>query len=198
MKNEIINFVKSKLNSINQYYFNINLLNNNFKFIEDIKEENIKIVENIENYFNANNFKIKLEELLNLFKEIFPYYFDKIKELDNFYYSILRKTSSPGIIDCSQDIAVETKICMKDLPSICLQFKSEWIKYEIKNKKNITNLIQTKIDYSENYLIREINEIKVNFINKFEKYLYNNFQYIQNFYSNLKDIVEKNKRFSNK
>ena len=191
LKNEIINFVKSKLNSINQYYFNINLLNNNFKFIEDIKEENIKIVENIENYFNANNFKIKLEELLNLFKEIFPYYFDKINELDNFYYSILRKTSSPGIIDCSQDIAVETKICMKDLPSICLQFKSEWIKYEIKNKKNITNLIQTKIDYSENYLIREINEIKANFINKFEKYLYNNFQYIQNFYSNLKDIVEK-------
>ena len=190
LKNEIIDFVKSKLNSINQYYFNLNLLNNTFKFIEDIKEENLKIVKNIENYFNDINFGFKAEELLNLSIVISPYVLQKIKELDYFYNSIQRKTSAPGIIDCSQDIARETKICIKNT-NICLQFKSEWIKYEIKNKKNITNLIKTKINYSENDLIRETNKIKENFINKFDKYLSKNSECIQSFYSNLYDIVEK-------
>ena len=190
LKNDIIKFVENKINSINKYYFNIDLLKNNFKFIEDIKNENLKIIENIENYFNEINFMNKIKiELYNLYNKIItPYHNTKIKQLDKFYKVLEKKTTSPGIMKCNEDVAVSYKVC-KLWIFICWKYKYKTDYYKVNYQKNI-NLVDTKIKYSETDLNKETDIILNNFIKKFEKYLSKNIQYIQKLYSNLYQFVE--------
>ena len=190
MKNDIIKFVENKINSINKYYFNLDLFKDNFKFIEDIKNENLKIIENIENYFNEINFMNKIKiELFNLYNKIItPYHNTKIKQLDNYYKALEKKTTSPGIMECTDDAAVSYKVCKLWIFK-CWKYRYKTDYYKINCQKNI-NLIDTKIKYSETDLIKETDIILNNFIKKFEKYLSNNIQYIQKLYSNLYQFVE--------
>ena len=185
LKNDIIKFVENKIYSLNEFYFNIDLFNNNFKFIEDLKKEYLKIINNIENYFNEINFinKIKLE-LFNLYEKIItPYHNTKINELDS-SFNYLKKQTTSGIMECSEDIAMSNKICTFWLFK-CLKYGYIW-HYEHLSKKYPPNII-IKIEYSENDLIQETDNILNNFTKKFEKYLTNNIQLIQ-------EILEKFKK----
>ena len=154
-----------------------------------MKKEYLKIISNIENFFNEINFinKIKLE-LFNLYEKIItPYHNTKINELDSSFDYLKKQTTSPGITECSEDIAMSNKFCTFWLFK-CLKYEITW-NYEHLSDFYQPN-IKTKIEYSEIDLIQETDNILNNFIKKFEKYLANNMQLIQNLYSNLYNVVE--------
>ena len=190
LKNDIIEFIENKIYSINKYYFNKDLFYNNFKFIEDIKKETLKIIENLDNYFNEINFMNKIKiEIFNIYnKTITPYHNKKIEELDNYYKSLEKKARNPGIMDCTNDIAIKYSVCKKKF-IICFKYGDAWNYRDFRNQQNI-NLIKTEIIFSENDLIKETDNIINKFTKKFEKYLSNNIQIIQNLYSNLYQEVE--------
>ena len=50
LRDDILNYIKNKLLSIKEYYFNNNLYKNNFYFIEQINNEIIKIKMNYSKY----------------------------------------------------------------------------------------------------------------------------------------------------
>ena len=188
LKNDIINYVKNKSSSLNKFYFDTNLYEQNFYFVESIKNEILQIIQNIDNYFNENIF-IKEIKVTSLFeKDLIPYHNKKMEELYSMYNSIYEKTNEPHVYECEYDFAVYKKVC-KTWFIICWRKKWQMYFYDILDKEKI-NLVQTKIYYSDNQLIKETNNIYNNYIKKFEYNLGNIIFSFQNLYSNLYQNVE--------
>ena len=90
-----------------------------------------------------------------------------MEELYNMYNSIYEKTDEPHVYECKHDFATYVKVCkIKFL--FCWKKTLQMHLIVILDKEKI-NLVQTKIYYSDNQLIKETNNIIYNnFIKKFE------------------------------
>ena len=55
LRNDIINYAQDKILSINKYYFNKTIYDNNFYLIEQSNKEALNLIDNINNYFNELN-----------------------------------------------------------------------------------------------------------------------------------------------
>ena len=134
------------------------------------------------------NKEIKMK-LIDLFaNEITSYHNQKMEELDKLYNSKYELTFEPHIYDCDNEIVVLAEVCKFSF-FFCWKSEIKNLYYNNIYANNLT-LVKTKIDYSDNELVQETNNISSNFIKKFENYLGNIISYIQNLYSNLYQKVE--------
>ena len=59
IREDIINYVKSKLKKMDYHYFNISLYRDQFQFVEKINTEIEYLISNIENYYTEDYFDMK-------------------------------------------------------------------------------------------------------------------------------------------
>ena len=183
LRDDIIGYIQNKIFSVNKYYFNHEYYNKIFYFNEQANNEILKIIDNINNYYNELNIDgdIKLKAL-NLSQEILkPYHEKLIKDFDNFYNRLYARTTDYHVKNDEKDFVY-----------------SYW-RYLLKGWKNIyiytphhenINLVLKDLNRTDEYLLQETNIIFTNFISKFDKYLNNYTAYCQNLYSLLNQYVE--------
>ena len=183
LKNDIINYIINKIFSVNVYYFNHEYYNKTFYFNEQANNEILKIIDNINNYYNEMNLDgdIKLKAL-NLTQEILkPYHEKNIKNLDNYYDYLYSRTTDYNVKSDEKDFVYSYwRYLFKGWKNIYLYTK---------HYKNIDKVL-TDLNQTDKYLLNETNIIFNNFISKFDKYLNNYISYCQNLYTHLYDFVE--------
>ena len=110
IKNDILNYINSRLKNITKYNLNEQIIKSNFFLIEKINEEINTLIENMENIFSEENFimKIKLPTINTGTNLIKSYHETKEKELSNFYDNT-RKRMGDNIWGCSSDLMKRTR-----------------------------------------------------------------------------------------
>ena len=183
LRDDILNYIKNKIFSVKKYYFDVDLYKREFYFHEQSDNEILKIIDNINNYYNEMNLDgdIKLKAF-NLSQEILtPYHKKKADELENYYNYLYSRTTDYHVKNDDRDFVY-----------------SYW-RYLLKGWKNIylyvphTNnikLVLENLDKTDIYLLNETDKIVNNFINKFDVYLSNYVEYCQKLYFNLYQFVE--------
>ena len=158
LKNEIIEDAKMNMISIDKYKVYFEKYTPIFNLIENINKEILKIIENIENYFNEVNFMNKIEmELINTYQsQINEYNKNKMKKFDDFYQQIYKKTSSPSIMDCdnNEDIVGRLKICNVIIFFFVLNMRLHIYINNASIKIILIKLLQNLIFLIINYLIK--------------------------------------------
>ena len=192
IKFDLINHVKEKLNSINKYYFDIKIYNNNFNFIEELNEEIIRLTGNIDIYFNEISFNKEKLNLINMYNEILSPYNNKIiEELDKYYnYLYNHIIEDPKTYECQEDLFMKYEYCSKHFIFICIAHSYKFIPYSCNHTNNI-NLVLTNIKPLENDLKIETDSLIRNFTLKIDKSLEFFTSTYQNLYSNLFEQIEK-------
>ena len=178
LRDDILNYVKNKIFSVNKYYFNHKYYKKLFYFNEQANNEILKIIDNINNYYNEINIDgdIKLKAV-NLSQEILkPYHSKQIKYLDKFYNHLYDRTTDFHIKDDEKDFVYSY------WKLLLYGWKNRYI--YTKHHNNI-NLVLKDLNKTDVYLLKETNIILVNFISKFDKYLNKYISYCQNLYSSL-------------
>jgi len=175
LKEEIKNYVKSKLLLIKKYYFDSKQYSNNFYFITQVLSEILRQIDNIDQFYNDEIFNGKVKiYITNLVQNILVDYNIKLQE--SFFTSF---QSLSDRIDTIKDND-------KDFCWIKRRFiffhKSHCYFTEHTNNVNllVNNLISTEI-YIKDYKNKIFNE----FANKFGKYLDNIISISSNLYNNL-------------
>ena len=187
LRNDIINYAKDKILSINKYYFNKTIYNNNFYLIEQSNKEALNLIDNINNYFNELNLNNELKiNALNLIEDILsPFNEKNIDKIDQLYHNLegtLKNICRKIRNNCNND----------DL------YYEWWIMpifgtdYETLNCPHTNNINLVKKDLIETdiFLKNQKNIILNNFIKKIENYLNQYYSYCQDLYNNLYQYVE--------
>ena len=182
LKKDILNHIITKLFSVDVYYFNQEYYNKTFYFHEQMNNEILKLIDNINNYYNElkldGDLKIKA---LNIAQEILkPYHEKKIKKLDKYYDRLYDRTTNYHIKEDEKDFVYSYWRFFKG-------WKNNYI--YTKHHKNINKVLKD-LKKTDKYLSKEINIIYNKFISKFDKYLNNYISYCQNLYTHLYKYVE--------
>ena len=94
IKNEIFNYLKNKLLTINDYGLETNIYQDNFYFIKQMNEKLLKTFNKINQYFTEEMFTFFKAEVLQLFvNEVQNYNDKKLKEFTDLYEYIFERTS---------------------------------------------------------------------------------------------------------
>ena len=182
LRDDILNHIKNKIFSVNKFYFNHEYYTKIFYFNEQANNEILKIIDNINNYYNELTIDgdIKLKAL-NLSQEILkPYHTKLINDLDKYYNKLYGRTTHYHVKDKKKDFAYSYWRSLKGWKNIYLYTK---------HYKNI-NKVLTDLKKTDEYLLKETNIIFNNFISKFDNYLNNYTSICQNLYSSLNQYIE--------
>ena len=178
LRDDILNYVKNKIFSVNKYYFNHEYYKKLFYFNEQVNNEILKIIDNINNYYNEINIDgdIKLKAL-NLSQEILkPYHEKQIENLDKFYNLLYSRTTDYHVKNDEKDFVYSYwRLLLKGWKN----------RYLYTPHHNNINLVLKDLKKTDIYLLNETNIIFINFISKFDKYLNKYTSYCQNLYSSL-------------
>ena len=182
LKTDILNHIITKLFSVDVYYFNQEYYNKTFYFHEQINNEILRLIYNINNYYNElkldGDIKIKA---INLAQEILkPYHNKKIDDLDKYYDRLYDRTTNYHIREDEKDFVYSYWRFFKGWKNIYIYTK---------HYKNIDKVLKD-LKKTDNYLSTETKAIYNNFISKFDKYLNNYISYCQNLYTHLFQYVE--------
>ena len=182
LRDDILFYVRNKIFSVKKYYFDIDLYKREFYFHEQSDNEILKIIDNINNYYNEINLNggIKLKAF-HLSQEILtPYHKKKIKELEKYYKYLYSRTTN-YVKDSSKDFVYSYwRYLLKG-------WKNTYLK--VPHTNNI-KLVLKNLDKTDKYLLNEINKIFNHFISKIDVYLSNYAAYYQKLYFNLYQFVE--------
>ena len=173
--NEISQHVKNKLLSINKFCFDIEIYKRNFYLFKQTEKEIIKLLGNVNTYFNEffyNDIKMKTFQLIS--DTLYPYYNAKIKEFDN-YYNYLYKRTSYTTDSYEYDFSCEEDSCYYGR-----------IKFHYWRINDVFN----NLNSYENIFKKNIQAITIKFINKFDIYLNNYSSYINTLYFNLYNNIQ--------
>ena len=179
LRDDILNYVKNKLLSINEFFFSSEIYYKNFYFIKQTKNEILKIIDNINNYFSEINLNNDLKlNTFNLFQEeLLPFHRSHMDNLEKLYNYLDEKyIQNKRIKDCKEDFYTS-----------CLLWECK--KKYFSRYLNIDSIIDN-LESTDKFLNNQINKIFYNFIYKFDKYLNNYINYCQNLYNNLNKYVE--------
>ena len=183
LKDDILVYVKKKIFSIKKYYFDIDLYKSEFYFHEQSDNEILKIIDNINNYYNEINLDgdIKLKAF-SLSQEILTaYHKKKTKDIEKYYDYLYSRTTNYHVKDCKKDFVYSYwRLLLKG-------WKNKYL--YVSHTDNI-KLVLKNLQKTDKYLLNETNKIINNFISKFDKYLSNYVIYCQNLYYNLYQNVE--------
>ena len=183
LRDDILHHVKNKIFSINVYYFNHEYYNKTFYFNEQSNNEILKIIDNINNFYNELNIDANIKiKAVNLAQEILqPYHNKKIKELDKFYDRLYDRTTDWHIKSDEKDF------CYSYWRYLFFGWKNKYL--YTKHHNNINKVLKD-LKITDEYLLNETNIIFRNFTTKIDKYLNRYVKYCQNLYSHLKHYVE--------
>jgi len=175
LNNKISQHVINKLLSINKFCFDIELYKHNFYLFKQTEIEILKLLENINTYFNEifyNDIKVKAFQLIS--DTLYPYYNTKIKEFDN-YYNYLYKRISYTTDSYEYDFK-----CQKDKDNYGWVKLYLWsIQYSFNNLNNFEDFLETNAQI-----------ISIKFINKFDGYLNSYSSYINTLYFDLYNNIQ--------
>ena len=183
LRDDILIYVKNKIFSIKKYYFDIDLYKSEFYFHEQSDNEILKIIDNINNYYNEMNLDgdIKLKAF-SLSQEILaPYHKKKTKEIEKYYDYLYSRTTNYHVKDCKKDFVYSY------WRKLLKGWKNKYL--YVPHKDNI-KLVLKNLQKTDKYLLNETNKIINNFISKFDIYLSNYVVFCQNLYFNLYQYVE--------
>ena len=184
LKNDILNYVQDKILSINKYYFNKQLYANIFYLIEQSNKEALRIIDNINNYFNELNLNNELKlNALKLIEDILgpinEENLDKIEQLYNNLVEVIEKKDKTRTCD-DHDLHHETWTIL---------FRYIHKNFDCPHTNNI-NLVKQDLIETDIFLKNQKNNILSNFIKKIENYLNQYHLYCQDLYNNLYKYVE--------
>ena len=183
LKNDILNYITKKIFSVNYYYFNHEYYNKTFYFNEQANNEILRIIDNINNYFNEINLNSGIKiKAVNLTQAILkPYHNQKIKQLDLYYDFLYAITTDYSMKSSEKDFVYSYwRYLLKGWKNVYLYTK---------HYKNI-NLVLKDLKKTDKYLSKETKNIYNKFISKFDKYLNNYISYCQNLFTHLYNFVE--------
>jgi len=161
LKNDILNHILTKLFSVDVYYFNQEYYNKTFYFHEQINNEILKLIDNINNYYNEINLDADIKiKAINFAQEILkPYHEKKIKALDKYYERLYDRTTNYHIKEDEKDFVYSYWRFFKGWKNIYIYTK---------HYKNI-NKVLNNLKKTDEYISNEIKIIYNNFISKFDK-----------------------------
>jgi len=182
LKEEILSFVNKKLLSINQYYLNEGGYSDYFNFIlKGINEIKNKI-DNINNYFNDENFEINIE----------TYYFQKLSDLSNFeslmedyFLNLVFRVGNVAVAISEDELSDD--YCVQQF---WFFFFFDIICFKVDHHDNY-NKINDNLESTKEYVLNYRKKIYNNFINEFSKHLDNYVEISQKLYNNLYIYTEK-------
>ena len=180
IRDDILEYINNKLNSLNKYYFDSELYQDNFYYVEQANKEIYKISNNINNYYNklklGSEIKIKTIKLINTLND---YYNNLLNQMLNLYTNMLSKPK--GIKNRNEDFEY---------------WNWRWPIFGWKKKRwcsdfrNNINYVKTNLDDTDHYLEKKTNEIINNFESKFHNYLSNYISVNQNLFDSLYSYVQ--------
>ena len=183
IRNDILGFIDKKIKSINEYYFNTDLYNNNFYYIKQCSDEIYKISDNINNYFNSLNLdaRIKLNALELSANTLVEYNNNLTDIFTNIYSDVMsRGTGSPR--SRNEDFEwwnwIYPFFGWKRRRTYCTHVGN-------------INLVINNLTDIDNYFLKNTNLMIEKFKNKFKDYLLNFVKYSKNIYDSLYDYTEK-------
>ena len=183
LKNDILNYVKDKLFSINISYLNSDYYNKAFYFNQQINNEIIDIIDNINNYYNPIiiNSDIK-PKAVNLTEKILqPLHEIKMKYLDEYYNYLYSKTTHFHIKDGVGDFVYSY------WQLLFIGWKD--IHLYTDHTSNI-HFVITDLKKTDEYLFKETDFIVKQFISKFDKYLDNYIIHCRQLHSHLERYLK--------
>ena len=191
IKNDIYNYIDNKLKSIKKYNFNDVIIKNNFYLLEKIYEEIYDLANNLNNFFNENNFALKIKlYAINIGTEVIKVHDEeKEKILRNLYNNINKRVNNRAY-GTSSDLAhiyyvKKRKRWWK---------KKRWVQeidtFNCGSRNNINkinkDLAKIKISISN-----QINQLINDYINGFNPYLSEYINYSQNLYTSINNYYQK-------
>ena len=182
IRDDILEYINNKLNSLNKYYFDSELYKDNFYYIEQANKEIYKLSNNINNYYNKlkleSEIKIKTIKLINTLND---YYNNLLNQFINLYSDML-SISKKGIKSRDEDFEY---------------WNWRWPFFGWKKKRwssnfrsNINYVITNLVD-TDKYIENKANKIIKNFQNKFINYLSNYISINQNLFDSLNSYAQK-------
>ena len=186
LRNDILSYIKNKIFSIKKYYFNIDLYKNEFYFHEQTNNEILKIIDNINNYYNEMNLDsfIKIKAL-SISQEILgPYHENKTKKMEKYYDDLYSRATNYKVKDCKKD---KHDFAYTYWRYLLKGWKTEYL--SVSHNDNL-KLVLKDLKKTDEFLFTETEKIYNNFISKFDIYLNNYVSFYQNLYSNLYQYVE--------
>ena len=175
IRDDIIEYINNKLNSLNKYYFDSELYQDNFYYIEQANKEIYKISNNINNYYNKlkleSEIKIKTIKLINTLND---HYNNLLNQFTNLYIDMLTKPK--GTKPRGEDV----EYWNWRWPIFGWK-KKRW---ESRFRNNIYG-VKTNLDDTDQYLAKKANKIINNFESKFNNYLSNYIYLNQNLFDSL-------------
>ena len=172
VKNDIYTYINNNLKRINKYNFNNEIMKNNFYLVEKIYEEIYSLTNNLNKFFDENNFGLKIKLLVfNIVNNVItPHNELKAKSLQNLYDSINKRVKSRSY-DTNDDFAHIYEKCNRRARR--LWRKKCWMErdtYNCENRDNV-NKINKDLTKIKESISTQINELINNFINGFNPYL---------------------------
>ena len=174
IQNEIFNYLKAKLLSVNNYGFETNIYKDNFDFIKQMDTKILSIFEKINLYFTEERLSLIKSEILQLFvNQIQKYNEQKLNEFQSLYDYIFKFTK--GLDKTKQDYEYRFKTWLGTKKRYRTLDRTTNNIYKINN--DISHII--------NYVNQESSLVIQNFKNKVDKYLSNYIDYINNIYTKI-------------
>ena len=179
IRDNILEYIDNKINSLNKYYFDSELYKDNFYYIEQVNKEIYKLSNNINNFYNKlkleSEIKIKAIKLINTLND---YYNDLLNQFYSLYSNMLSRAK--GIKSRNEDFEY---------------WNWRWPIFGWKKKRwcsdyrNNINNVKTNLNDTDKYLEKKTNEIINNFENKFSNYLSNYICINQNLFDSLYSYI---------
>ena len=184
IKNAIYNYIDKKMKSIKKYNFNDEIIKNNFYLLEKIYEEIYVLTDNLNKFFNQNNFILKIKLFaMNIGTDIIKVYDEeKGKILSNLYDNINKRVNNRAY-GTSKDLAHIYWVKKRKWYG-----KKKWVqeidKFNCGSRNNI-NKINKDLSKIKANISKQLNELINNYINTFTPYLSEYINYSQNLYTNI-------------
>ena len=192
VSNFVLNYINTKIDSINKYYFNESK-RNAFYRLDIIEKEIEKISSNLNNYFNELKLETEIKAMiLNIsYNQILSLENEKSKELDNLYNSIYNKAEATKVYSSSCDVV---RLIIRKKRRARRLWRAQYIydyycQAKAKTQNNIKKIVQD-LSVTKNNLNQSFNNLIENYINKFSDYLNNYINCAQILYDNLYNFTE--------
>ena len=188
IKNDILNYINEKMKSINKYNITEEIIKNNFYLIEQIYDEMNNLTENIDNFFNEQNFNMKIKIMvINIGTEYIQTYDEEKEKLLTNLYDNINKRIGNKVYGSSGDFVKRVKKRKK--------WKRLWKKYYVFepyycNSRNNVNKININLSKIENNILTHLNSLINNYINNIEPFITSYINISQKLYTNIYNFYE--------
>ena len=187
IKIDILNYINTKMKSLNKYNFNNEIIKNNFYLIEKIYDEINNLVDNINNIFNEENFVMKIKlNAINIGTDIIKTHDEEKQKQLTDLYDYINKRIGNKVYGTGADYIKLTRKRKK------VRFWKHYIHYDYyycSHRNNVYN-INKNLDKIEKNISDQLNLLIDNFIKNFDPYLSDYITDSQNLYTKIYNFYQ--------